>query len=310
MLNVVKKTGEIYKSKELVLTLVGKPNAIITSHKTDDEIYFGSGKDKDQGYWRALLRQILVAGYLKKDIETYGVVKITEAGESYLNNAVSFMMTEDHTFEGREDVVDRGAVTGGGADAKLIAMLKDLRKKVGKKKGVPPYVVFQDMSLEDMAIKYPTTFDEMANVFGVGEGKAKKYGKEFIDLITVYVAENDIFKPDELVVKSTGTNSALKLYIIQNVDRKLPLDDIASAKGLDMSDFVKEMEVIVNSGTKLNINYWIEDILDEDQQEELYDYFLEAETDSIEAALEEFDGDYDEEELKLYRIKFLSEVAN
>jgi ATP-dependent DNA helicase RecQ len=166
------------------------------------------------------------------------------------------------------------------------------------------------MSLEDMAIKYPTTFDEMANVFGVGEGKAKKYGKEFIDLITVYVAENDIFKPDELVVKSTGTNSALKLYIIQNVDRKLPLDDIASAKGLDMSDFVKEMEVIVNSGTKLNINYWIEDILDEDQQEELYDYFLEAETDSIEAALEEFDGDYDEEELKLYRIKFLSEVAN
>ncbi|RXG24887.1 DNA helicase RecQ [Leeuwenhoekiella aequorea] len=310
VLNVVKKTGEIYKSKELVLTLVGKPNAIITSHKTDDEIYFGSGKDKDQGYWRALLRQILVAGYLKKDIETYGVVKITEAGESYLNNAVSFMMTEDHTFEGREDVVDRGAVTGGGADAKLIAMLKDLRKKVGKKKGVPPYVVFQDMSLEDMAIKYPTTFDEMANVFGVGEGKAKKYGKEFIDLITVYVAENDIFKPDELVVKSTGTNSALKLYIIQNVDRKLPLDDIASAKGLDMSDFVKEMEVIVNSGTKLNINYWIEDILDEDQQEELYDYFLEAETDSIEAALEEFDGDYDEEELKLYRIKFLSEVAN
>ncbi|MEZ7493967.1 DNA helicase RecQ [Leeuwenhoekiella aequorea] len=311
VLNVVKKTGEIYKSKELVLTLVGKPNAIITSHKTDDEIYFGSGKDKDQGYWRALLRQILVAGYLKKDIETYGVVKITEAGESYLNNAVSFMMTEDHTFDsGREDVVDRGAVTGGGADAKLIAMLKDLRKKVGKKKGVPPYVVFQDMSLEDMAIKYPTTFDEMANVFGVGEGKAKKYGKEFIDLITVYVAENDIFKPDELVVKSTGTNSALKLYIIQNVDRKLPLDDIASAKGLDMSDFVKEMEVIVNSGTKLNINYWIEDILDEDQQEELYDYFLEAETDSIEAALEEFDGDYDEEELKLYRIKFLSEVAN
>ncbi len=311
VLNVVQKTGEIYKSKELVLTLVGKPNAIITSHKTDDEIYFGSGKDKDQGYWRALLRQILVAGYLKKDIETYGVVKITEAGESYLNNAVSFMMTEDHTFDsGREDVVDRGAVTGVGADAKLIAMLKDLRKKVGKKKGVPPYVVFQDMSLEDMAIKYPTTFDEMANVFGVGEGKAKKYGKEFIDLITVYVAENDIFKPDELVVKSTGTNSALKLYIIQNVDRKLPLDDIASAKGLDMSDFVKEMEVIVNSGTKLNINYWIEDILDEDQQEELYDYFLEAETDSIEAALEEFDGDYDEEELKLYRIKFLSEVAN
>ncbi|WP_028377691.1 RecQ family ATP-dependent DNA helicase [Leeuwenhoekiella sp. MAR_2009_132] len=311
MLNVVKNTGEIYKSKELVLTLVGKSNAIISSHRTDDEPYFGSGKDKEPGYWRALSRQILVAGFLKKDIETYGVIKMTRAGEKFLENPQSFMMTEDHMFDNsRDEVVERGNSNGGGADAKLIAMLKDLRKKVGKKKGVPPYVVFQDMSLDDMAIKYPTTLDEMANVFGVGEGKAKKYGKEFIDLITDYVAENDILKPDELVVKSTGTNSALKLYIIQNVDRKLPLDDIASAKGLEMADFVKEMEVIVNSGTKLNINYWIEDILDEDQQEELHEYFLEAETDSIEAALDEFDGDYDEEELKLYRIKFLSEVAN
>ncbi|MGO4913037.1 RecQ family ATP-dependent DNA helicase [Leeuwenhoekiella sp. W20_SRS_FM14] len=311
MLNVVKNTGEIYKSKELVLTLVGKSNAIISSHRTDDEPYFGSGKDKEPGYWRALSRQILVAGFLKKDIETYGVIKMTRAGEKFLEHPQSFMMTEDHVFDNsRDEIVERGISSGGGADTKLIAMLKDLRKKVGKKKGVPPYVVFQDMSLDDMAIKYPTTLDEMANVFGVGEGKAKKYGKEFIDLITDYVAENDILKPDELVVKSTGTNSALKLYIIQNVDRKLPLDDIASAKGLEMADFVKEMEVIVNSGTKLNINYWIEDILDEDQQEELHEYFLEAETDSIEAALDEFDGDYDEEELKLYRIKFLSEVAN
>jgi len=161
-----------------------------------------------------------------------------------------------------------------------------------------------------MAIKYPTSIAEMANVFGVGEGKAKKYGREFVELIAAYVEEHDILKPDDLVVKSTGSNSGLKLYIIQNVDRKLPLDDIASAKGLEMPEFVKEMEAIVYSGTKLNINYWIEDILDEDQQEELHEYFLEAETDKIEAALDEFDGDYDEDELRLYRIKFISEVAN
>eukprot|EP01013_Petalomonas_cantuscygni_P000608 TRINITY_DN10614_c0_g1_i1.p1 TRINITY_DN10614_c0_g1~~TRINITY_DN10614_c0_g1_i1.p1 ORF type:complete len:734 (+),score=-11.34 TRINITY_DN10614_c0_g1_i1:446-2647(+) len=311
LLEVVGKTGEIYKGKELVFTLVGKSNAIISSHKTDSDSYFGIGKSKEPSYWKALLRQILVAGYLKKDIETYGIIKLTEKGEQFISNPESFMMTEDHAFEEANDApAERIAKPGGGTDPKLVAMLKDLRKKVGKRKGVPPYIVFQDPSLEDMAIKYPTSIEEMANVFGVGEGKAKKYGREFIALITAYVEENDILKPDDLVVKSTGSNSALKLYIIQNVDRKLPLDDIASAKGLEMPDFVKEMEAIVYSGTKLNINYWIEDILDEDQQEELHEYFLEAESDKIEAALDEFDGDYDEDELRLYRIKFISEVAN
>ena len=311
LLKVVGKTGEIYKGKELVFTLVGKSNAIISSHKTDSDSYFGIGKDKESAYWKALLRQALVAGYLRKDIETYGVIKLTEKGKKFISKPESFMMTEDHAFEEANDApADRIAKPGGGTDPKLVAMLKDLRKKVGKRKGVPPYIVFQDPSLEDMAIKYPTSIEEMANVFGVGEGKAKKYGREFIDLIAAYVEENDILKPDDLVVKSTGSNSALKLYIIQNVDRKLPLDDIASAKGLEMPEFVKEMEAIVYSGTKLNINYWIEDILDEDQQEELHEYFLEAESDKIEAALDEFDGEYDEDELRLYRIKFISEVAN
>ncbi|HAX15815.1 MAG TPA: ATP-dependent DNA helicase RecQ, partial [Leeuwenhoekiella sp.] len=311
LLEVVDKTGAIYKGKELVFTLVGKSNAIISSHKTDTDAYFGCGNDKESSYWKALLRQVLVAGYLRKDIETYGVIKLTPKGTDFIKNPESFMMTEDHAYDESADAVAvaSGAKAGGGTDPKLVAMLKDLRKKVGKRKGVPPYIVFQDPSLEDMAIKYPTSIEELANVFGVGEGKAKKYGREFIELITAYVEENDILKPDDLVVKSTGSNSGLKLYIIQNVDRKLPLDDIASAKGLEMPEFVKEMEAIVYSGTKLNINYWIEDILDEDQQEELHEYFLEAETDKIEAALDEFDGDYDEDELRLYRIKFISQVA-
>ena len=189
-------------------------------------------------------------------------------------------------------------------------MLKDLRKGNAKKIGVPPFVIFQDPSLEDMALKYPITLEELSNVHGVGEGKAKKYGKDFIALIGKYVDENDIERLDDLIVKSTGSNSALKLYMIQNIDRKLPLDDIASAKGMDMTAFIKEMEAIVYSGTKLNINYWIDDVLDEDQQEEIHDYFMDSETDKIDDAMEEFDGDYDDEELRLYRIKFISEVAN
>lgn len=311
LLEVVQKTGAIYKNKELVNTLIGKNNAIITSHKTNEEAYFGIGKDKDSHYWKALVRQVIVAGLLKKDIETYGVIKLTDTGKAFLKNPKSFMMTEDHIFdENATDITPSGAKLGGGSDQKLISMLKDLRKKVGKKKGVPPYVVFQDPSIDDMSIKYPVTIEELSNVNGVGEGKAKKYGREFIDLISRYVEENDIIRPDDLVVKSTGSNSALKLYIIQNVDRKLPLDDIASAKGLEMVDFVKEMEAIVYSGTKLNIDYWIDEILDEDQQEELHEYFLEAETDKIEDAMEEFDGDYEDDEIRLYRIKFISEVAN
>ncbi|MCH4821553.1 DNA helicase RecQ [Gramella lutea] len=310
LLKTVKETNELYKSKEVVKTLIGKSNAVILSHKTDEHPLFGKGSHQDSNYWMALTRQALVAGFLKKDIETYGVVKLTEKGREYLKNPVSFMMTEDHIYtEASEDTI-KSNKKGAAADEQLIKMLKELRKKVAKKKDLPPFVIFQDPSLEDMALKYPVTIDELSNIHGVGEGKAKKYGKEFVELIERYVEDNDIVRPDDFVVKSTGANSGLKLFIIQSVDRKLPLPDIASAKGMEMPEFIKEMEAIVYSGTKLNIDYYLDDILDEDQQEEIHEYFLEAESDKIDEAMEEFDGDYDDEELRLYRIKFISQVAN
>jgi len=311
LLEIVRDTKHIYKSKEIVFTLIGRINAVIKAHKTDTQPYFGSGSDHDEKYWMALLRQVLVTGYLSKDIETYGVIKITQEGLDFIKNPVSFMMSEDHEYtEADDETIVTGGKSSGTADEVLTGMLRELRKKVAKKLGVPPFVVFQDPSIEDMALKYPITIQELYNIHGVGEGKAKKYGSEFVALISRYVEDNDIIRPDDLVVKSTGVNSANKLYIIQNIDRKLPLSDIASAKGLSMDALIKEMEQIVYSGTKLNIKYWLDDILDDDQQEEIHDYFMESESDKIEDALKEFDGDYDIDELRLMRIKFISEVAN
>ncbi len=311
LLKTVRDTKQLFKTKEIVFTLVGKLNALIKAHKTDAQVFFGKGADHDDKFWTALIRQVLVAGYLSKDIESYGVLKITKKGLEFIENPESFMMTEDHEFFiDKADSEGNVSKVSAVVDAVLIGVLKDLRKKVAKKFGVPPFVVFQDPSLEDMALKYPITVEEMGNVHGVSEGKAKKYGKEFVDVIAKYVDENDIIRPDDLVVKSTGANSALKLYIIQNVDRKLSLQDIASAKGLSMDSLLKEMEQIVYAGTKLNIDYWIEEMLDEEQQEEIYDYFMESETDAIKTALEEFDGDYDTEELRLVRIQFISKEAN
>lgn len=311
LLRVVKETQQLYKSRELINTLVGKSSALIKSHQTDQHELFGQGKYKEDKFWMALIRQVFVAGLLRKDIETYGVVKITDKGEDFLENPGSFLMTEDHVYDDIDgDKIVSGARAWASADPELVKQLKDLRKKVARKKGVPPFVVFQDPSLEDMATKYPINLEELSQIYGVGEGKAKKFGSEFVAHISNYVEDNDILRPDDLVVKSTGAKSGLKLYIIQSVDRKLPLTDIAAAKGMEMPDFIKEMEAIVFSGTKLNINYWLDDIFDEDQQEEIHDYFLEADTDKIDEAMEEFDGEYDEEELRLYRIKFFSEVAN
>ena len=312
LLETVEKTNEKYKSKDLVNVIIGKTNALIGSHKTDTMPFFGIGKHKEARHWMALIRQALVARLLKKDIETYGVLRLTDKGRDFIKNPESFMMTEDHVFDEAKDdgIITNTKGSGAVADEKLMGMLKDLRKRNAKKLGVPPFVIFQDPSLEDMALKYPVNIDELSNVHGVGESKAKKYGKDFVNLIADYVEENDIMRPDDMVVKSTGSNSAIKLYIIQNVDRKLPLSDIASSKGIEMSGLIKEMEAIVFSGTKLNIDYWIDDILDEDQQEEIHDYFMESESDKISDAVEEFDGDYEDEELRLYRIKFMSEVAN
>nr|WP_315199109.1 DNA helicase RecQ [uncultured Flavobacterium sp.] len=311
LLEVVKKTKHIYKSKEIVFTLIGRVNAVINAHKTDSQSFFGSGSNHDEKFWMALLRQVLVAGLLSKDIETYGIIEITKEGLAFMKNPESFMMSEDHEYnESEDEAIVTAAKSSGTADELLMQMLRELRKKVAKKLGVPPFVVFQDPSLEDMALKYPISQAELINIHGVGEGKAKKYGKEFLELISRYVEENDIIRPDDLVVKSTGVNSVNKLYIIQNIDRKLALTDIASAKGLKMDDLIKEMEQIVYAGTKLNIKYWIDEMLDEDQQEEIHDYFMDSESDNIEKALKEFDGDYDIDELRLMRIKFISEVAN
>nr|WP_315182311.1 DNA helicase RecQ [uncultured Flavobacterium sp.] len=311
LLEIVRDTKHLYKSKEIVFALIGRVNAVIKAHRTDSQSFFGSGADHDEKYWMALLRQVLVAGYLTKDIETYGIVKVAKKGLDFIQNPSSFMMSEDHEYnESEDEAIVTASKSTGTADEVLMSMLRDLRKKEAKKLGVPPFVVFQDPSLEDMALKYPISQEELINIHGVGEGKAKKYGAAFVALISRYVTDNDIIRPDDLVVKSTGVNSANKLYIIQNIDRKLSLDDIASAKGMKMDDLIKEMEQIVYSGTKLNIKYWVDELLDDDQQEEIHDYFMESESDKIEDALKEFDGEYDIDELRLMRIKFISEVAN
>jgi ATP-dependent DNA helicase RecQ len=312
LLEVVVKTYQKYKAKDLVNTLTGKVNAQLKSHKTDEQPFFGCGKEHDGKYWTALIRQALVARFINKEIEQYGVIKITDKGNDFIGNPSSFMMTEDHIYDESTDASILANVNGSGASADevLLKMLKELQKSVAKKTGVPPYAVLLEPSLEDMALKYPMTIDELKNIYGIGEGKANKYGKPFIELIAKYVEENDILRPDDFVVKSTGVNSGLKLYIIQNTDRKIPLEDIAKSKGLSFNELIEEMQGIVYSGTKLNIDYHIDDLLDEDQQEEIFNYYMESKNDRIQDALDEFDGDYDEEELRLMRIKFMSQVAN
>ncbi|MDC1543753.1 RecQ family ATP-dependent DNA helicase [Flavobacteriaceae bacterium] len=303
-------TKEKYKAKEVVKTLIGEKNALIQSHKTHESELFGKGASKDTFFWMALIRQALVGGYLLKEIETYGLLRVTSRGKSFHSNPESFLMTEDHKYDTLPSVNIIQNKSQGVLDSTLMKLLVSLRKDIAKANQVPPYAVFQEYSLEDMCLKYPIDHEEMVNINGVGEGKAKRYGSKFMELINSYVEENQIARPHDLIVKSTGVNSSLKLYLIQNIDRKLPLEDIASAKGMDMEKLITEMETIVFAGTRLNIDYCIEDLFDEDQIEELYEYFIAAESDSIKAAFDEFDGDYDDEELRLYRLKFMSEIAN
>ena len=308
ILNLILETKSIYKQKDIVNILIGKNSALLVSHNINDNKYFGSGKSNNEYFWNGLLWYLRVENMILKKIENFGSLSITEKGLEYLNNPTELLIPEIENKANFKEPPSVSATESG--DINLLNKLKDLRKEIADKKSIPPYVIFQDPSLVEMTIRYPVKFEELSSIFGVGEGKSKKYGKEFLELISEYVEQNNITRPDDLVVKSAGKNSSLKLYIIQSIDRKLSIEDIALSKSMDLSELISEMETIVFSGTKLDISYCIDDYLDEDQQGELYDYFIESESDNIEMALEEFDGEFDEFELKLFRIKFLSDLAN
>jgi ATP-dependent DNA helicase RecQ len=304
LIQIIFNTKEKYKSKEIIKTLIGAKNALILSHGTHEKPFFGIGK-----FWMALLRQSLISGYFYKEIESYGVIKLNPKAISFLDQPCSFLITADHDYEtSQSDLAPKNPQVS--TDKVLMKLLRSLRKKVAQEEDVPTFAVFQEYSLDDMSLKYPISFQELNQINGVGEGKAKRYGAKFIELIKNYVDENEIIRPDDLIIKSTGANSALKLYLIQSIDRKLSLLDIASAKGMNMNRLITEMETIVFSGTKLNIDYWINDLFDEDQIEELTHYFMEADSDDLHLVSKEFDGDYEDEELRLFRLKFISDVGN
>ncbi len=308
LLKLISNTNEQYKLKELTHIMVGKETPMLVSHRIGENPLFGLGRAHAKEYWKALLTQLLVAGYLIKEIESYGIIKLSEQGKAFLKVPHSFLMTENHVYDATTPITVPSKTVN--FEQKLQKMLMQLRKEVAEKYGVPPYAVFEEPSIEDMLIKYPITIEELKNIHGVGEGKAAKFGAPFVKLIEKYVEDNDITRPEDLIIKSTGANSSLKLFIIQNIDRKLPLQDIADAKGMEFTAFLEQIETIVFSGTKINVQYAIDELFDDDQQEELHEYFMEAENNDIQAAVDEFDGDYDEDDLRVYRIKFMSEVAN
>lgn len=311
LLKAVDSFNSRHKAQFIVNVLTGEENTEIKTYKADRSAFFKKGAEHDQKFWHAVVRQCIVSDLIRKDIESYGTLHVTEKGKQYIDQPTSFMLIKERDYAlGEEEDEPMNAKATGASDEQLFKMLKDLRKKIAQDKNIPPFVVFQDPSLEDMAIQYPVTLEEMQKIAGVGQGKAKRYGKPFVELISNYVEENDIDRPQDIVVKSVVNKSGLKVHIIQNIDRKLPLDDIADAKGKELDDIIEEIESIVASGTKVNIDYYLMDILDDDAQDEIYDYFSEAETDSVNEAFEEFEGDYSEEELRLMRIKFMSEMAN
>ena len=308
-LNSILEVKEKFKVEHLVNILLGETDSIIKSYKHDELESFGVGSEKNAQFWHMVFRRALIANYIEKDIEQYGVIKLTDKGHEFLKEPKDFMLMEDHNFEESEEKLqEKGGVSA--LDNTLFAILKDLRKKIAKKNNLPPYVIFQDPSLEDMCTNYPITLEELANIQGVGSGKAQKYGQEFVEVIKQYVEDNEIERAQDLVVKTVANKSKFKVYIIQNIDRKIDLEDIASAEGLTFEELIKEMEAIVFSGTKLNIDYYLSQILDDEQQQEIMDYFMEAKTDNIADAYEEFDGDYSEEDLRLMRLKLHSKHGN
>ena len=310
VLECILAVKENFKADYIIDMLLGKETSEITDHMHDDLEVFGSGSDEEEKTWNAVIRQALIAGYIKKDVENYGLLKITDEGRDFMKNPKSFMIVEDKEFDDDES---EGPMRGGGSfavDPELYSMLKDLRKKISKHLQLPPYVIFQDPSLEAMATTYPVTIDELQNIPGVGAGKAKRYGQEFIDLIKRHVEENEIERPEDLRVRTVANKSKLKVSIIQSIDMKVALDDIAISKGIDFDELLTEIEAIVNSGTKLDIDYFIDSVMDEDRSEDIYEYFRESESDSIDDAIDELGDDYSEEEIRLVRIKFISEMGN
>jgi ATP-dependent DNA helicase RecQ len=315
VLDLISGMKEQFKAEHIANILAGVNNSIIKSYNHHHHELFGIGSSKGIRFWMAVIRQALIHHLIDKDIERYGLLSCTEQGIRFLENPTSIMLTEDREFQDSEDgdevVTPGGKSGGGGGDAALLSMLKDLRSSMSKRLNLPPFVIFNDPSLEDMSIQYPVTLDELKNCQGVGEGKAKKFGKDFIDLISKYVAENEIERPLDLVVKSVVNKSVNKVFIITNIDRKLSLEDIADAKNMEMNDLLDEIESIVNSGTKLNIDYYIRQTVDDDKVDDIYEYFkTEASTDSLKEAVDELGRNYTEEEIRLVRIKFISEIGN
>ena len=311
VLKTIQTLKENFRPEHIIDFVVGRETEEIVAHKHQDHDLFGVGADQEEKLWNPVIRQALIAGYLKKDVENYGLLKLTAAGKKFMKTPVSFMIVEDNEFsEDYEGVAEHEGGTSA-LDPTLSAMLKDLRRKVSKKMERPPYVIFQDVSIEQMATDYPITLEELKNIQGVGEGKVRQpYAKEFVDLIKRYCEENEIVRHSDLRVRTVAKKSILKVKIIQAIDRQIALDDIAAAQGLDFSELLDEVEAIVYSGTKLNIDYFLDEVLDEDRLDDIYDYFAESETDSLEAALEELGAECTEEDIRLVRIKFISEMAN
>lgn len=310
VLDVISTLKEKFKAEYIVNMLVGNETSEIQSYKHNELDVFASGQDQDEKTWNAVIRQALIAGYLAKDIENYGLLKITPKGKEFVKKPVSFKITEDNEFTEEEEEVPIKGGASCAVDPALYSMMKDLRKKMSKRMSVPPFVIFQDPSLEAMATTYPITLEELQNIPGVGAGKAKRYGAEFVALIKKHVEENEIERPEDLRVRTVANKSKLKVWIVQSIDRKVALDDIAVSKGLEFSELLDEIEAIVYSGTRINIDYFLNDVMDEDHVEDIYEYFKDSETDDLEEAIDELGGDYTEDEIRLVRIKFLSEMAN
>ena len=301
---------EKFKAEYVIDVLLGKETSQILSYQHEDLEVFGSGQGEDERTWNAVIRQALIAGYIGKDIENYGLLKVTKAGHAFLKNPVSFKIVKDVDFDEVEEEVPMKGGASCAVDPELYSILKDLRKKIAKRLELPPYVIFQDPSLEAMATTYPITIEELQNIPGVGAGKAKRYGEEFVKVIKAHVEENEIERPEDLRVRTVANKSKLKVSIIQAIDRKIALDELAESKGLEFGELLDEIEAIVYSGTKINIDYFLHEIMDDEHIDDIFDYFKESESDSLEDAIEEFGMEYSEEEIRLIRIKFLSEMGN